>query len=157
MVEILHPLNREILLYLKMVRVMHESDQKLASTLEPEFTPESEMTLSALRTHPDLGGLLAEAGRELPGVTHGYVLGYDVLVNAREIIFAVAMSMNMVALRVGPATPPSEEAPVTERGSLGQLRRGWMQIDPWTTGLQVEKLRAHCAEALANVDALVQE
>ncbi|MDY0019521.1 MAG: hypothetical protein RBT47_05935 [Anaerolineae bacterium] len=156
MVEIQHPLNREILLYMKMVRTMNERDQKPGETLDPKFVPEAEMTVAPPRTHPDLGGLLAEVGRDLPGVTHGYVLGYDVLINAQGIIFAVAMSMNLVALRLGPADPPSEETPVAELGSLEKLRRGWMQVDPCATGLHPEKLKAHCAEALANVDVLVQ-
>ncbi|MDY0020120.1 MAG: hypothetical protein RBT47_08980, partial [Anaerolineae bacterium] len=83
MVEVQHPLNREILLYMKMVRTMNERDRKPGETLEPKFVPEAEMMVTSPRTHPDLGGLLAEVGRDLPGVTHGYVLGYDVLINAQ--------------------------------------------------------------------------
>lgn len=152
--DIDHPLNRELLLYLLAVRATYDRMSGYPPVeLQPVFVPEEEMGMNGLRTHPDLGGLLIQAGRQVEGVTHGYVLGYDVLANPRGVIIGLAMSMTTLAFHYPPPFPAwglaKEHA---ERASI--LNTEWTGFSPWGGGLSPDSLRADCEKALAFVASL---
>jgi hypothetical protein len=97
------PLNREALVYLLTIRAVHNLITKRDPPPEPEFL--TMLELQDLCTHPDLGGFLRVLPAEIPGAFHGYVLGYDVLVSSRGVIFAIATGMAYLAFRINPPNP----------------------------------------------------
>jgi hypothetical protein len=146
-INIDQPANREIILYLLATRSVHERAWKTGKRFDPAFVSEGEMELGDLRTHPDLGSQLSAAARELSGAIHGYVLGYDVLVNTHGVIFAVAMGMLFMAFRLGPHDPDK----LFEADEVGKVGLS----SEWSPNPLVPMPKC-CAEALARADALSQ-
>lgn len=112
----------------------------------PRFS--TEFRLDGLRTHPDLGGAMEAAAQGL-AYTGGLILGYHVLVNQAGIIFAVAMSMTFLAVRL----PPERETARYDPGQGGpslDFGPGWVTADPW----DANSLRPWMVTALAYADQL---
>jgi hypothetical protein len=142
------PRNREILLYLLTVRAVYEGKSPPA-TLEARFIPEDEIEGVDLRTHPDLGSLLWSAALEIPEALHGYVFGYDVLVDEHGTLFAAAVGMSDLLLRLGPPQPGMVLP-------AGQVSPEWTSIPALGGGLTKERLLEQVRQALANAAALTR-
>lgn len=145
------PLNREVLLYLMTLSAVYNRISKHNPPPEPEFLVDLE--LRELRTHPDLGGLLYGLSQEIPGAFHGYVLGYNVLVNSRGVIFAIATSMMGMAFRVNPSN--DQGFPQDEKTcKIETLSREWQSCSPFGQPGASVWLRPIAERALANVEML---
>ncbi len=113
----------------------------------PAFT--TEFSLDGLRTHPDLDSAMRTAAQDLD-YTDGLILGYHVLVNPVGVIFAVAMSMSFLTVRLG--SVPGNERHVESPGAGPNLNFGedWMPVNPWNLQSAADLL----ARAFAYVNRL---
>lgn len=146
--DITHPANREALLYLLTLHAMYERGNRQSDV---EFVEEEDMTMGGLRTHPDLGGLLSSASREIPGVIHGYILGYDVLMNARGILFAFATGMNILSFRLYPSAQALQTA--LEKGpKIQDLSSEWWGVGVFNGDFNTNDVVGMCLRALENID-----
>ena len=122
MPKITQSLNQEIIAYLR---------QKSDWPKESPISLLKEVSLSDLRTHPDYGQVfVSDLPVNLKGVTSGIVLGFNVLINSKNVIFAVAMGVGFVAFRLG-----SQARRVAIKSSVGIPAEGlsdeWVQF-PYT-------------------------
>jgi hypothetical protein len=145
------PLNREVLLYLMTISAVYERSFEHAPLKTPEFISDGQMSLSGLRVHPDLGGLLSSLAEELPGVTHGYVLGYDVLVNPQGVIFAFATGMMFLSFRVNPPVKQAS-APKPPGVSIEDLSKEWHTTTPFNETNALARLRPLAERALTQAN-----
>jgi len=142
--------NREAILYLLTLRSTHERAWEQGIHYEVEFV--EHLDLGELRAHPDLGGLLRMAAPHLPGVRHGFVLGYDVLVNQQEIIFALATGMMVLDFRLY----PPDARPVTAGRAEGieALSSEWRGVAAFGDNLSQAEVLDLCRRALENANRL---
>jgi hypothetical protein len=153
MKNISHPLNQEIIDFMRKARLRYEPTEDINSNsnVSVEFFGWNELPLDKLRTHPDLGERLSQISEDLTGVTLGHVLGFDVLVNPDAVILAVAMGTGFMAFRLG----VSNGRLALELGGayVDGLDQQWIMIDPWNAALQENKLlgdlRYWCEQSLA--------
>jgi hypothetical protein len=147
------PVNREVLAYLMGIAAVYNLAAHRDPPDQPRFMTEDEVGLDDLRTHPDLGGLLYGLAQQMPGVTHGYVLGFDVLVNSQGVIFAVATGMMYMAFRVNPPdpkTPPPDE----KATRMESLSCEWQNCAPFGEPGDHSGLTRIAGQALENVNRL---
>lgn len=146
--------NRSAILYLLTVRSVHEQAWKNNLHYEPAFV-ESPLGMGELRTHPDLGGLLSGAAPHLPGVTHGYILGYDVLVNADGVIFAMALGMLELNLRLNPPGNQADEGRTKAgAGGIAALSSEWQRVSVFAGDAGRAEVLELCRQALDNANRL---
>jgi hypothetical protein len=170
MSDIYHPLNQEFITYLKHTHIRHAQKQNgnPKQELKPQFRSSSELKellqdkeqravfLNELRTHSDIDERLSIISEGLTGVTAGYILGYKVLINAKAIIFSVAMGMGFLAFRLS----PQDRGLAREFGGTGVdgLGQAWISVDPWNVNLRTEQLlgdlKYWCEQALAYANEL---
>lgn len=148
--NISHPANRHVLAYLLVHRIAFSRAGEVPP--EPLLHEDDEIGLSDLRTHPDLGSVLREAAERLPGVRHGFVLGYNVLLNSGDIIFALAMGTTYLAFRLNPWG--HEPRPVGGHSTIESLSGEWVGVGAFGTGWSTDQVDALCRQALANADKL---
>lgn len=147
------PINREVLAYLMGMSAIYNLLSKREPPPDPVFQMGDEVGLNDLRAHPDLGSVLYSLALEIPGATHGYVLGYDVLINSRGVIFAVATGMMYMAFRVYP--PDSRPLlPVEKASGVEALSREWRGVSPFGEPGAKDRLKPIAEKALANADKL---
>jgi len=145
-----NPHNRQVIASLMAVYRIYARSWGRERAPEPSFSTECD--LSDLRTHPDLGGALNMAAIDLPGVTSGLVMGYQVIVNSTGIIFAVAMSMFFLAVRLPPAGKNFSVCPEPSHPDI-DFGDGWVTANPWDK----EALHQLLADSLAYVNQMVGE
>jgi len=139
-------MNKEIVTYLYARRA-----QVGASTsVPPRFRSPQEVPITELRTHPELIERVSWAARGLRDVQEGNVLGHYVLANKEGHIFALAVSMSFLALRVGSTVHLGKEGAVGE--SVEGLSEDWQAVDGWKYG--TERLQAYCSLALEHSNTL---
>jgi hypothetical protein len=151
--DISHPANREVLLYLMLNRRVYRQPHEVEATFEPLFCEDAEIELRDLRTHPDLSCPLRIAAGRLPGVKNGYILGYDVLINRHDIVFALAMSMNYIALRLNPPASGVQVA-FDQTKTIENLSSEWQSFGAFGPDWSTEQVEALCRKALARADDL---
>ena len=163
------PANQEIVDYLKQ-RHTHDS-----GTCHKEFTERfisddefrelkkdaniKAILFSELRTHPDLGERFYLISKDMPDATRGSFFGYDVLINASAIIFALAISMRTMIFRLS----PDDRLLAMELGGevVDGLSQEWVSIDAWGSSLPTKKvivdLQYWCNQALLYANGFVEE
>lgn len=101
MKNIAGPQNREIIDYLRQTRSQQQDEARpnLEQDLALEFR--GHIPLDELRTHPGLGERLYIISKDLE-INAGYILGYNVLINAYGIIFVIDMGTGFLAFRLSP-------------------------------------------------------
>jgi hypothetical protein len=86
----------------------------------------------------------------------GYILGYNVLINAHGIIFAIAMGTGFMAFRLSPQD--RELAAELGGATVDGLNQAWVTFDPWDVNLRTNKLigdlKYWCEQALSYADTL---
>ncbi len=143
-----HPQNRNTIATLMAITQVYARSWGMTEVPVPTFS--TEFDLGGLRTHPDLAGALGTAAIDLPH-TSGLLLGYYVMVNHAGVIFALAISMSYMAVRLPPDkyrpenTPPIPGKPDIDFGG------DWVTVNPWGG----EALRKTLIESLAYVDGLI--
>jgi len=143
-----HPQNGKVIATLMAITAVYARSWGMTEVPAPAFS--TEFDLGSLRTHPDLGSALNMAAIGLPH-TAGLILGYQVMVNHAGVIFALAISMSYMAVRLPPNkyrpenTPPIPGKPDIDFGG------DWVTVSPWGE----EALRNTLIESLAYVEGLV--
>jgi hypothetical protein len=145
------PLNREVLVYLMTISAVYNLMAKRNPPLEPEFL--TNLDLGDLRTHPELGGFLRVLPQEIPGAFHGYILGYDVLVSSRGVIFAIATGMAYLAFRTN--LPNPKWFPWDEKATkIEALSHEWQGCSAFGEPGPITQFKEIAERALANVEML---
>jgi len=144
-----HPHNRQVVAALRAVYYVFAKSWGRDRDAVPTFS--TEFDLGELRTHPDLGSALNMAAIGLPH-TAGLILGYQVMVNSAGIIFALAMSMGFLAVRL-PVTGPKNTVNPILGGPDIDLGADWVTANPWNR----EALHQRLAASLAYVNGLDKE
>jgi hypothetical protein len=144
-------LNREVLVYLMTISAVYNLVNRRNPPPEPEFL--TDLDMSDLRTHPDLGGFLRVLPQEIPGAFHGYILGYDVLVSSRGVIFAIATGMAYLAFRINPPNP--KWFPWDEKATKIEALSGeWGGCSAFGDSGTITGFKEIAEKALANVEML---
>lgn len=133
------------------------SDQEFRELMKD--AKQKRILFTELRTHPDLGERFYLISKDTPDATRGSFFGYDVLINKRAVIFAVAVSMNTIMFRLS----PDDYILAMELGgeTIDGLSQEWVSIDAWGSNLPTKKvvgdLQYWCNQSLTYVNGLVEE
>lgn len=141
-----HPQNSKVIASLMAITHVYASSWGMTEIPAPTFS--TNLDMGSLRTHPDLGSAMNMAAIGLPH-TRGWILGYQVLVNHAGIIFALAISMGPLSVRLPPVYKKPINPPTPGQVNI-DFGDEWFSVSPWGE----EILRKTLIESLAYVDGL---
>jgi len=153
MFTVQQPLNREVLAYLMAISAVYNLSVGMEPPTKPEFFLGYGLDLGRLRAHPELGSMLYQLSTEIPGVSHGYILGYNVLINSRGVVFAFAEGMMGMSFRIH---PPGDKRfmPIKESSNIAVLSGEWHGYTLFGGPDVIAGLKSVAERALANVEEL---